>query len=97
MNASRAENTLRVAVSDNGPGVPEEISARIFQHGFTTIPAGNGLGLHYSATNALEMGGSLKLQADGVENGATFVLEVPCDHVSGRSEQPLPETVSVAR
>jgi len=39
-----------VEITDNGPGIPEEIQARIYEPFFTTKPPGKGtgLGLHIS-------------------------------------------------
>ena len=37
--------TARICVEDNGVGVPETLSARIFESGFTTKPKGEGSGL----------------------------------------------------
>jgi signal transduction histidine kinase len=71
------ENTLRIDVTDNGIGIPEENLAKIFRHGFTTRESGHGFGLHSSALAAKEMGGSLTVHSDGQGHGATFTLELP--------------------
>jgi signal transduction histidine kinase len=39
------ERACRIVVDDNGPGVPDEARARIFQPFFTTRSRGTGLGL----------------------------------------------------
>ena len=41
---------MLVEVADNGPGVPEELQARVFEPYFTTkgVGAGSGLGLDVS-------------------------------------------------
>jgi signal transduction histidine kinase len=36
---------VRIKVSDNGPGIPEEIREKIFEPFFSTKPGGHGLGL----------------------------------------------------
>jgi signal transduction histidine kinase len=66
-----------LTVRDNGVGIPAENLARIFEHGFTTRKGGHGFGLHSSANDAREMGGSLTAQSDGPGRGATFTLELP--------------------
>src|SRR4029079_10969083 len=37
--------TVVITVSDNGPGIPPEVTDRIFSPFFTTKPQGSGLGL----------------------------------------------------
>ena len=68
---------MRVEVSDDGVGIPEENLARIFQHGFTTRPHGYGFGLHSAANAATEMNARLWAESQGSGHGATFVLELP--------------------
>jgi signal transduction histidine kinase len=68
---------LRIAVRDEGEGIPPENLARIFSHGFTTREQGHGFGLHSCALAALEMGGTLVAHSDGVGRGAVFTLDLP--------------------
>jgi C4-dicarboxylate-specific signal transduction histidine kinase len=69
---------VRVAVSDNGVGIPAENLNRIFNHGFTTRKkGGHGFGLHSGALAAKELGGALLVHSDGPGKGATFTLELP--------------------
>lgn len=82
-----------VAVEDNGMGVIPENLTRIFNHGFTTRKDGHGFGLHSGAIAAREMGGSLSVKSDGVDKGATFILELPCPEA--RSAE-VPQEVSSA-
>lgn len=75
---------VRVAVSDEGPGVPEEIRDQIFD-AFATfaVPGsrkarGVGLGLTLAQEVARAHGGSLELARTG-PSGSTFELWVPAD------------------
>ena len=68
---------FKIAVADNGVGIPAENLTQIFAHGFTTKKGGHGFGLHSSALAAREMGGALRVHSDGVGKGATFTLELP--------------------
>jgi signal transduction histidine kinase len=68
---------VRIAVADNGVGIPQENLTRIFSHGFTTRKNGHGFGLHSGALAARELGGALKVQSAGPGQGATFTLELP--------------------
>jgi len=71
------ETLVRISVIDNGVGIAPENMSRLFSHGFTTRPAGHGIGLHSSAIAARQLGGSLRGESAGPEQGATFILEVP--------------------
>jgi PAS domain S-box-containing protein len=67
----------KMAVTDNGVGIPRENLTRIFNHGFTTRKSGHGFGLHSGALAARELGGSLTAHSDGPGCGATFTLKLP--------------------
>jgi signal transduction histidine kinase len=71
------ERAARIAVIDNGVGIPAQNMTRIFSHGFTTRKTGHGFGLHSSALAARELGGALTANSDGPGSGATFTLELP--------------------
>lgn len=74
---SHEKRCIQVTVKDNGVGIPKENLTRIFSHGFTTRRKGHGFGLHSSALAAQELGGDLKAHSEGIEKGATFILEIP--------------------
>jgi PAS domain S-box-containing protein len=71
------EDRFRIEVTDNGIGILRENLIKVFQHGFTTKQDGHGFGLHSGALSAKEMGGSLNVHSDGLEQGASFILELP--------------------
>ena len=77
LRVSHGDDRVRIAVCDNGVGIPAENRTRIFAHGFTTKKDGHGFGLHSGALAAREMGGSLTVESDGPGQGATFTLELP--------------------
>jgi signal transduction histidine kinase len=68
---------VRIDVTDNGVGIPQENMTKIFTHGFTTKKDGHGFGLHSGALAAKELGGSLTVQSDGSGQGSTFTLVLP--------------------
>ncbi len=76
---------VRIAVIDNGVGIPAENLTRIFAHGFTTRKEGHGFGLHSGALVAKELGGSLLAQSEGTGRGASFILELP-DRLDGKAK-----------
>jgi len=73
----REDERVRISVTDNGVGIPEENLTRIFNHGFTTRKEGHGFGLHSAVLAAMEMEGSLSAHSDGPGKGACFTLELP--------------------
>jgi two-component system sensor histidine kinase FlrB len=82
---SSSEGFLELVVSDDGPGVPEEIAARIFDPFFTTRSGGTGLGLAVVRTVAETFGGSVQLEGNG-NGGATFRLRLPLE--AGMAVEP---------
>jgi signal transduction histidine kinase len=68
---------VRIAIIDNGIGIPAENLTRIFSHGFTTRKDGHGFGLHSAALAAQSLGGFLTAASEGLRKGATFTLTLP--------------------
>lgn len=69
---------VRIAVRDEGPGVPPRLRDRIFER-FVRDPGGKGslgLGLHVAHQLARLHGGRIWIE-DGRPPGATFVIELP--------------------
>jgi two-component system sensor histidine kinase HydH len=75
---------VELAISDTGPGVPEEVRERIFEPFFTTRQDGTGLGLALCREVARQHGGDVALDPAS-SSGATFRLTLPiapgADHV----------------
>ncbi len=80
IRVTNSNGRIKIAVSDNGVGIPTENLTRIFSHGFTTKADGHGFGLHNGALIAQQLGGSLTAHSDGTGLGATFTIELPCQH-----------------
>jgi two-component system NtrC family sensor kinase len=74
----RSGGEILVSVSDNGPGIPEEMQRKVFDPFFTTKSAGKGtgLGLWISYTIMEKMGGKISLNSR-VGEGTTFVIQIP--------------------
>lgn len=67
---------VRVVVADNGPGIPPEARAGVFDLFHTLKPGGLGLGLWLARHIVERHGGSIGLvAAEGA--GATFAIELP--------------------
>ena len=71
------EAMVSVEVQDSGVGIAPENLTKIFAQGFTTKRGGHGFGLHSGVLTAREMGGTLRVQSEGLGRGATFILELP--------------------
>jgi signal transduction histidine kinase len=70
------DETVEIAVSDSGAGIPPEVGRRLFEQFFTTKPQGTGLGLSISRQIVEEHGGKIRWSsAPGV--GATFTMALP--------------------
>jgi signal transduction histidine kinase len=69
---------VEIQVIDDGPGIPDEVKARIFDWFFTTKPPGEGTGLGLAVSREIlhAHGGTLRLE-DTPGGGATFVLNIP--------------------
>ncbi len=67
-----------IQVIDDGPGIPAEVKAKIFDWFFTTKPPGEGTGLGLAVSREILQahGGNLRLE-DTPGGGATFVLDIP--------------------
>jgi signal transduction histidine kinase len=66
----------RLKVSDDGPGIPEEILGKVFSPYFTTKSTGTGLGLAIVERIVVDHGGSIRCEsAEGA--GATFYIDLP--------------------
>ncbi|MEO0869167.1 MAG: GAF domain-containing protein, partial [Cyanobacteria bacterium J06642_11] len=74
------DDRVNVAISDNGPGIPDDVKAHIFDHLFTTKGIGKGTGLGLAIARQIieeTHGGTLGVQSE-VGQGAEFCLRLPC-------------------
>jgi PAS domain S-box-containing protein len=68
---------VRIEVIDNGIGInPTHLDA-IFEGGYTTKQAGHGFGLRNCLVAAKDMEATLTAKSEGLNQGATFILELP--------------------
>ncbi|PVH24922.1 histidine kinase [Sphingobacterium corticibacter] len=74
---SLAENELlKIAIGDNGLGIPLDVIPKIFQPNFTTKSSGTGLGLAFVKKTVESMQGEISFQT--AENvGTTFTILLP--------------------
>lgn len=68
---------VTISVKDNGIGISPENLKYIFNHGFTTKEDGHGFGMHSCSNSAKVLGGSLSIDSEGLNKGATVILTLP--------------------
>jgi signal transduction histidine kinase len=72
----RTKGGATISVADDGPGIPRELRARIFEPGFSTKQSGWGIGLSLARRIIQENhGGTLRLAS--ADRGATFEIILP--------------------
>ncbi len=67
---------LKIAISDQGPGVLDDLATKIFDPYFTTKPTASGLGLSISYSIVKKHGGLLHLETTSPE-GSTLAFYLP--------------------
>ena len=73
--AKKTDHHVYIRFSDSGKGIESSRLNKIFTHGFTTKKDGHGFGLHSCANYMSEMRGRIWAESEGINKGATFVLE----------------------
>ena len=72
------DQQVKIAISDNGPGVPEQVKSKLFDPFFTTKAVGKGTGLGLSISYQIvtdKHGGQLRCSSSA--QGTTFEIEIP--------------------
>ena len=94
---TQRDDTIKISVKDQGPGIPEDEQDRIFERFYRVDPArsrqtgGTGLGLSIVKHVMAQHGGEITLWSVPGE-GSTFTLTIPA--VDRVTEQDLLETSS---
>lgn len=83
------EGRPRVAVTDTGEGMSQEIVSRLFQPFFTTKPAGVGTGLGLSLCKRIldELGGAIAVASEP-GHGTTMTVTLPIATSPARATEP---------
>lgn len=72
----KANQAVEMTVSDDGPGISEQVRRRLFEPYFSTRKSGTGLGLAIANTIITEHNGSI-LVRDNTPSGTRFTVELP--------------------
>lgn len=81
--------TVRAWLRDDGPGITEEVQARMFEPFFTTKPSGQGTGLGLPIVHNLVTAFGGQVHVDSAEGAGTRVcIELPLAAEDGQQEPP---------
>jgi two-component system sensor histidine kinase PilS (NtrC family) len=76
-SADDSDQTVKITVDDNGPGIDDEDIDHIFEPFFTTREEGSGLGLATTYRLIEEHEGTVEVEAHGPLGGARFSVQLP--------------------
>jgi signal transduction histidine kinase len=81
---------VRIAIADDGPGIPLAVRPRLFEPFFTTKPAGQGTGLGLSISHGIveRHGGKLTFECPP-EGGTIFRIDLPLVAKTPEPEEAL--------
>jgi PAS domain S-box-containing protein len=95
VSAARTDDAWRIAVADDGPGIPAGSLPFVFDPFFTTKARGAGIGLTMARKIVMEHGGELSVHSAG-GSGTTVTLRLPLrDAVPGDAGVPGDDGVLV--
>ncbi|MDZ7995880.1 MAG: AAA family ATPase [Nostoc sp. EfeVER01] len=79
IKTSIENNTIKIAIRDNGKGISEQVKNKIFDHLFTTKSVGKGTGLGLAiARQIVEETHNGKLSCNSIlGEGTEFIIEIP--------------------
>jgi signal transduction histidine kinase len=66
---------VEITVSDNGPGIPDDMKERIFEPFVSTSQKGTGLGLAITKEIVTAHKGSIKVNS--FPGGTNFIVSIP--------------------
>lgn len=86
------DRRIEIRITDNGPGIPEDMQPQIFNPFFTTKPPGEGTGLGLSMTYDIIVGrhqGEMRIESSQGQH-STFVICIPAELTDGQNFSPTP-------
>lgn len=83
VHVERAGTRVRVEIADSGPGIPEDVRARLFEPYFTTRTSGTGLGLPIAKRVIEDAGGTIALEPARPGPGTVARFDLPAASETG--------------
>jgi signal transduction histidine kinase len=77
LDVFQESNRVKVAVTDSGKGIPEEVMSKIFEPFFTTKPPGEGTGLGLDIVRKIIEKHRGKIEVASVPGKTTFTVSLP--------------------
>ncbi|MBF2065456.1 MAG: AAA family ATPase [Calothrix sp. C42_A2020_038] len=76
---AKDKQSVSISIKDNGPGIPDDVKTKIFDHLFTTKPVGKGTGLGLAIARQIiveKHQGTIYVNSSP-NQGAEFVIQLP--------------------
>lgn len=89
LTAAMDGDSVKIAVEDQGKGIPREDMDRIFLPFFSTKPKGTGLGLAITHAIVREHGGGISVESV-VEKGTRILVELPITRIQPPVHESAP-------
>ncbi|MBL7177112.1 MAG: two-component sensor histidine kinase [Desulfobacteraceae bacterium] len=91
ISAQLKKDNIVIDISDEGPGIPEDIISRIFDPFFTTKPFGKGTGLGLSISYGIvkKLGGEISVESV-TDVGSKFRIMIPLSKDKGKDVKNPP-------
>jgi len=77
IHLSETDDTVRIAVIDDGPGIPDDVQARMFEPFFTTKAQGEGSGLGLAICNDIVVAHGGTFDVDTRPGRTEFAVVLP--------------------
>jgi len=78
IDTSPTGSSVKLTISDTGPGIDKDMKSRIFDPFFTTREVGKGMGMGLAITYGVIRKNGGTIEVNNSSNGAVFTITLPC-------------------